>query len=470
MTTHRQCDCRRVWNILAVACCLACCLAGAAAEAAPRPPSVLVILSDDQRADTIHALGNDAIRTPSLDALVARGTVFDRAYCMGGMVPAICVPSRAMLLSGRTLFRIDTHLDGCDTWPERFERSGYRTFITGKWHNGAAAVRRCFAEGDAVFLGGMHDQWSVPTESFRDHGEPVADERSRAHAPERFGGAAERFVERLGDEPFFAWVSFTAPHDPRQAPDRFRKRFDGHEPPVPANFLAEHPFDNGELTIRDEALLPRPRTRADVSHALADYYACIEAMDDRIGRILAALEAKGRLADTIVLFTSDHGLAIGSHGLLGKQNLYEHSMRSPAILAGPGVPAGKRCAALAYLFDLTATAGDLCGVEPPEGNEGRSLVPVLRGEKPGIRESLLLAYRDVQRAIVTPDWKLVDYPHAGRTQLFDLAADPAEMHDRSGDPAAAMRLADLRTRLTEARGEADDPLVTPRAPSTARHR
>ena len=130
----------------------------------------------------------------------------------------------------------------------------------------------------------------------------------------------------------------------------------------------------------------------------------------------------------------------------------------------------ERFAALAYLFDLTATAGDLCGVEPPEGNEGRSLVPVLRGEKPGIRESLLLAYRDVQRAIVTPDWKLVDYSHAGRTQLFDLAADPAEMHDRSGDAAAAMRLADLRTRLAEARGEADDPLVTPRAPSTARHR
>jgi len=310
--------------------------AGAGKPSSPRPPSVLVILSDDQRADTIHALGNEAIRTPALDSLVARGTVFDRAYCMGSMQPAVCVPSRAMLLSGRSLFHADPHLSGCETWPEQFERAGYRTFVTGKWHNGAESVHRCFAEGDAVFLGGMHDQRSVPTVSFRDHGKPAADARHALHSSELFGNAAERFVQRLGDEPFFAWVSFTAPHDPRQAPDAFRARWNGREPPPPANFLPEHPFDNGELEIRDELTLLRPRTRADISKALADYHACVEAMDDRIGRILAALEAKGRLSDTIVLFTSDHGLALGSHGLLGKQNLYEHSMRSPAIPRRPG--------------------------------------------------------------------------------------------------------------------------------------
>ncbi len=425
-----------------------------ASVAHARPPSVLVILSDDQRTDTIHALGNQEIRTPALDSLVARGTVFDRAYCMGSMEQAVCVPSRAMLLSGRSLFRVATNLSDCDTWPEQFERAGYRTFITGKWHNGKPAVRRCFAEGDAVFLGGMHDQWAVPTISFRDHGEPTANERRKVHSTELFGTAAERFVERLGDEPFFAWVSFTSPHDPRQAPDEFRRRWEQRDLPPPANYLPEHPFDNGEMQSRDEQLLPRPRTKAAVSRSLADYYACVEGMDDRIGRLLAALEAKGRLADTLILFTSDHGLAIGSHGLLGKQNLYEHSMRSPAIIAGPGVPAGKRCAALAYLFDLTATIGALANVAPPEGNEGRSLVPVVRGEQAGIRESLLLAYRDVQRALVTPAWKLIEYPQAGRTQLFDLAADPGEMHDRSGDPAEAGRLADLRARLAAAREQA----------------
>jgi arylsulfatase A-like enzyme len=425
--------------------------------AAKRPPSVLVILSDDQRADTIHALGNEAIQTPALDALVARGTVFSRAFCMGSPVPAVCMPSRAMLLSGRSLFHVDLNLTGCDTWPEAFARAGYRTFVTGKWHNGAASLRRCFAEGDAVFLGGMHDQWSVPTVSFRDHGPPVNDERRRLHSSELFGAAAEAFVQRLGDEPFFAWLAFTAPHDPRQAPDEFRRRWDGREPPPPANFLPEHPFDNGELRNRDEKLLGWPRSRDDVSRELADYHACVEAMDARIGRVVAALEAKGRLADTLILFTSDQGLAIGSHGLLGKQNLYEHSTRAPAILAGPGVPAGKRVDALAYLFDLTATVGDLATVAPPEGDEGRSLGPVIRGEKDAVRDSLLLAYKDVQRAFVTPDWKLIAYPQVGRFQLFNLARDADETDDRSNDPAQAGRLAELKARLATAQKAAGDP-------------
>ena len=155
---------RQVWHrLLFVGIALvSVLLAGGARAEGPRPASVLVLLSDDQRADTIQALGNPHLRTPAVDALVARGTVCDRAYCMGSMGGAVCVPSRAMMLSGRSLFRIDEHLRGCDTWPEAFARAGYRTFLTGKWHNGAASATRCFAEGSNVFLGGMHDQFSVP--------------------------------------------------------------------------------------------------------------------------------------------------------------------------------------------------------------------------------------------------------------------------------------------------------------------
>jgi len=425
--------------------------------AAGRPPSVLVILSDDQRADTIQALGNPSIRTPALDALVARGAVCERAYCMGSTQGAVCVPSRAMMLSGRSLFRIDERLRGCDTWPEAFARAGYRTFLTGKWHNGAASATRCFAAGRDVFCGGMHAQRAVPVVSFSDHGEPVPAAVTDTHSSELFGKAAVAFVESVGDEPFFAWVAFTAPHDPRQPPTGFRERLAGREPSPPANFLPRHPFDNGELAIRDEKLLGWPRTREAISRELADYYACIEGMDAEIGRILAALEAAGRLDDTIVLFTSDHGLAIGSHGLLGKQNLYEHSMRAPAVIAGPGVPAGRRSPALCYLHDLVATVGELAGVAPPEGNEGRSLLPVLRGEQPAVRDELLLAYRDVQRAIVTPDWKLIEYPQAGRTQVFDLARDPDERSDLATDPALAARRAELAARLEAAARAAADP-------------
>ena len=427
--------------------------------AAERRPSVLVILADDQRADTIGALGNRLVRTPAIDGLVARGTSFDRCYCMGSRQGAVCVPSRAMLLSGRSLFHVDEQLAGGDTWPEAFARAGSRTFLVGKWHNGAAAAARLFAAGDAVFLGGMSDQWRVPVSSFVAPGRPARPVATDRHSSELFGGAAAEFVDTLGDEPFFAWLAFTAPHDPRQAPADYRRRFAGTEPPPPDNFLPQHPFDNGELRVRDEKLLGWPRSAAQVSGELADYYACIEALDAQVGRVLAALAAKGRLADTIIVFTSDHGLALGSHGLLGKQNLYEHSMRVPAVVAGPGVPAGRRVDALCYLFDLRATVGELAGVSPPAGTEGRSLVPVVRGDARAGREELLLAYRDVQRALVTPRWKLIDYPRLGRRQLFDLDADPEECRDLWEDGEHAELRTTMMDGLRKAERAAGDPLA-----------
>jgi arylsulfatase A-like enzyme len=428
-----------------------------ASAAAGRRPSVIVFLADDMRADAIHALGNPAIRTPVLDALVARGCSFDRAYCMGALQAAVCVPSRAMLLSGRSLFRVREQLGGCDTWPEAFERAGYRTFVTGKWHNGQESLARCFAEGSHVYCGGMHAHVGLPTVSFRGHGHPEPDAVTDRHSSEIIGAAAEAFVEGLGDEPFFAWCAFTAPHDPRQPQPEFRRRYDGQEPPPPANFLPAHPFDNGALAVRDERLLERPLTRERISAELADYHALIEGLDAQIGRVLAALERQGRLDDTLVLFAADQGLALGSHGLLGKQNLYEHSMRAPAVLVGPGVPRGRRIDALAYLFDLTATLGELAGVAAPDGSEGLSLAAVLRGDRRAVRESLLLAYKTVQRALVTPDWKLISYPRAGVTQVFDVANDPGEQRDRAADPAVAARRRDLESRLVAVRREAGDP-------------
>jgi arylsulfatase A len=430
-----------------------------AASSSGRRPSVLVFLADDMRADAIAALGNRHIRTPAIDCLIARGTVLDRASCMGAMQGAVCVPSRAMLLSGRSLFHVREQLQGCDTWPEAFERAGYRTFATGKWHNGKASITRCFAEGSRVFFGGMHGHFGLPTVSFRNHGTPEPDAATDRHSSQIVGAAAEAFVESLGDEPFFAWCAFTAPHDPRQPLPEMRRRYDGHEPPPPGNFLPEHPFDNGELSVRDEKLLPRPLTPAMISRELADYYALVEGMDAEIGRVLAALDKQGRLADTIVLFAADQGLALGSHGLLGKQNLYEHSMRSPVVLAGPGVPEGKRVDALAYLFDVTATVGDLAGVPPPAESEGQSLVPMMRGERSTGRESLLLAYKNVQRAVVTPEWKLIRYPKAEKTQVFRLASDPGERHDLAADPAHAATRRELEAALASAERAFDDPEV-----------
>ena len=132
----------------------------------PKRPNVLFLFSDDQRADTIAALGNRHIRTPTLDRLVLQGTTCTRAYCMGARQGAVCVPSRAMVMTGRTLFRVAEDLKGQTTWPEMFGQAGYTTFLTGKWHNGPASARRAFQEGKAVFFGGMGDPYQLPVRDF----------------------------------------------------------------------------------------------------------------------------------------------------------------------------------------------------------------------------------------------------------------------------------------------------------------
>src|SRR5205823_14925494 len=189
------------------------------------------------------------------------------------------------------------------------------------------------------------------------------------------------------DQPFLAYVAFNAPHDPRLAPPKYHEYYNAHKPPLPPNFLPQHPFNNGDLTTRDEKLAPWPRTPAVVRQHLADYYAAITFLDAQVGRILNALRATGQYENTLIVFSSDHGLAIGSHGLFGKQHLYDHSMHAPLIFAGPGIPRNKQCDALCYLLDIFPTLGELAAVKPPAGSEGKSLAPVLAGKQAAGRDS-----------------------------------------------------------------------------------
>ncbi len=436
------------------------------ARAAERPPNVLFLFSDDQRADTIAALGNEHVRTPNLDRLTREGTAFTRAYCMGARDgDAVCVPSRAMLMTGRTLFRIDHGLRGQPSWPEAFAQAGYRTFITGKWHNGAPSLVRCFQEGKAVFVGGMGDPYRLPVYDLADGG-LGGGRYSGKHSVELFADRAAEFVraQKGGDRPFLAYVALNAPHDPRVAPKEYHAKYDPARLPLPANYLPQHPFDNGEMVCRDELLAPWPRTPEVVRRHLADYYASIEFLDAQVGRVLDALKESGRYDNTLIVFASDHGLAIGSHGLFGKQNVYEHSMRAPLILAGPGVPKGKRSEALCYLLDIYPTLGELAEVKEPRGNEGKSLVPVMAGKAAGVRDALLTAYCQVQRAVRDDRWKLIVYPQINKSQLFDLRADPAEMKDLASDAAHADVLKRMTALLKTAQREAGDdlPLTTDR--------
>ncbi len=429
--------------------------------AARSKPNIVLLLADDQRPDTIAALGNRHIHTPALNRLVERGTTFRQAHIMGGLQPAICSPSRAMLMSGRSLFHVDEKLASDPLLPAVLAGSGYETFGTGKWHNGPPSYARAFEQGDNIFFGGMTDPRKAPLSHFDPSGKYPAKERfvGQGYATELFADAAIDFIKAEHQKPFFCYVAFTVPHDPRIPPGDYASMYAAEQPPAPENFLPAHPFDNGELKIRDELLAPFPRTVDDTRRQLAEYYGMISHLDAQIGRILAALDEKKLAENTIIVFAADNGLAIGSHGLFGKQNLYEHSMGVPLIVAGPGVAANRRSDALCYLFDLYPTLCDLAGATVPAEVEGRSLAPILRGESGSGRKELYAAYRGVQRSVRVENLKLIWYPKIDRVQLFDLAADPFERHDLASDPARKDDIQRMRRAMANEARTLDDPLV-----------
>jgi arylsulfatase A-like enzyme len=424
-------------------------------------PNVLFLFADDQRADTIAAYGNAHIRTPNLDALVERGFSFRNAYCMGSWHGAVCVPSRAMLMTGRNLFRVENDMAGATTLPQLLDDNGYTTFATGKWHNERPAFRRSFQRGEAIMFGGMANHEAVPLVDFR-NGEFTDQRTGEGHSSALFADAAVEFLSTYNsDDPFFAYVAFTAPHDPRQPPDDYRAMYYDDLPPLPPNYLPQHPFNNGWLIGRDENLGAWPRSESLVRDQLAEYYALITHLDDQIGRILRALDASGRAGSTIVVYAADHGLAVGSHGLLGKQSIYEHSMRAPLIVAGPGIAHGESNA-FAYLFDLFPTLCDYLGADVPDGVEGKSLRPVITAETGAIRDTIFLAYEDSQRAVREGEWKLIRYPKINHTQLFNLARDPHEIENLADRPESQERIDWLMERLREMQHKAGDtaPLST----------
>jgi arylsulfatase A-like enzyme len=437
-------------------------------------PNVLILFTDDQRYSTVAALGNDEIRTPSMDRLADMGTAFTRAFVMGGHHGAICAPSRASLMTGRALF--DLHETG-DVIPERhammpsvFEEAGYVTLATGKWHNNRSAFIRGFQQGDNIFFGGMHQPRVGGHEAPWLHhfdatgGYPDSTRwQGDTFSSELYADAAIAFLNRQrdSDRPFFAYVAFTSPHDPRTPPPPYREWYAADRISLPPNYLPDHPFDNGELQVRDEQLLPHPRTEDAIRAELAAYYGMISEVDAQIGRILEALEANGQLDNTIIVFAGDNGLAVGSHGLLGKQNLYEHSVRVPLILVGPTIPRGERRDALAYLFDVFPTLAELAGLPTPATVGGATLVPTMRRANGAERDFAYFAYRDLQRAVRTADdWKLIAYNvnDERHTQLFDLNADPFETKNLADDSVFADRLEQMEALLATAGTRYHDPL------------
>ncbi len=262
-------------------------------------PNFLFLLADDQRANTISAHGNPSIETPHLDRLVFQGFSFRSNYCLGSNSGAVCVPSRAMIHSGLAYHRMSNDLEGIQTLPEILREQGYVTFATGKWHNGQPSFLRSFSQAKKVFFGGMADHLRVPIEDLGGDGALHNKRSGEMFSSQLFADAAVGFLKsHTKDKPFYAYVAFTAPHDPRQPPESFRDHYYEARPPLPGNFQPQHPFDNGWLVVRDEELAAWPRTPEVISDQLAEYYGLITHLDEQIGRILEALEASGQAENT----------------------------------------------------------------------------------------------------------------------------------------------------------------------------
>lgn len=440
-------------------------------QASPERPNVVVLFTDDQRADALGAAGNPYLRTPVMDSLAASGFRFRNTYVMGGHHGAICAPSRAMLMTGRSLFHVYDNLDTLRTFPQQLGAAGYTTFGTGKWHNSRDSFAKSFQEGRHVFFGGMSNHDKVPLRDLQPDGSYTAVD-TMGFSSTLFADAAIAFIEQQADaetqQPFLAYVAFTAPHDPRMPPAPYRTAYGEEAVPIPPNFMPLHPFNlgPGTMAVRDEHLAPWPRPVDMVRSQISEYYGLVTHMDAQIGRVMQALRRHGLREHTVVVLAGDNGLALGAHGLMGKQSLYEHSTRVPLIVAGPGIPSGSSDA-LVYLYDIAPTIFELTGIEGLARMDGRSLAPLWRGARAAGRPTLFTAYTNAIRAVRGERWKLIDYPRIGYTQLFDLRSDPYELNNRADDPAYAEQLEQLRDQLHAWQERADDPLAQG-APARAR--
>jgi arylsulfatase A-like enzyme len=463
---------------VAVVSCLAGATATESTEAPQARPNILFLLADDHRPDFVAALGHPRLRTPHLDRLAERGTVFPRATCSY----PICVVSRAEILTGQTGW--ENGIDGWNGsrfrpgvtfWSQTLRDAGYVTCHVGKWHVPGRPSALGFTDTDGLFAGGGGAWWKddrtdwkgLPVTGYRgwvfqdDAGGRFFPEHGVGLTPEtdvRIAEAAVAFLRHRSDRPWFLHVNFTAPHDPLLLAADDPPPASRAAPDLPPNFLPQHPFDHGNLRGRDEQLLPFPRTPESVRDELRAYETVVERLDAQVGRVLQALVETGQTPRTLVIYASDHGLAMGSHGLRGKQNLYEHTVNVPLIVAGPGIPSGKRHPAQVYLRELYPTTCDLAGIAVPESVSARSFAAVLRGEAPAHHEAIFGYFRDTQRMVRTDRHKLIVYPRAGQIQLFDLETDPHERHNLAGTAEWADVQARLQAALDAWRRAHGDPL------------
>jgi arylsulfatase A-like enzyme len=424
-------------------------LALCATVSAAKKPNILFIVADDQSPFDFKAYDpSSPLDAPVIGKIAKEGMVFDAAYHMGSMSGAVCSPSRTMIMSGRTLWHLPPrgkkHLkreQGItggkgilnNTLPAVFNRAGYDTMRTCKKGNSYSLANAQFqVVHDATKRGGTAESGSAW------HGQQVIN-----YLNER---------EKTDDsDPFFIYFGFSHPHDVRDGTPELLEKYGAvnhrdrkslppanpKAPSLPLNWLPKHPFHHGHPGLRDEVSVGGVWERRDevtIRNEIGRQLACSENIDQQVGRVLKKLKAMGELDNTYIIYTADHGMAIGRHGLQGKQNLYEHTWRVPLFVKGPGIKAGSRVTGNVYLLDTLSTLCDLAGIAIPATSQGRSFKPVLMGKADTVRDVLYGAYcggtKPGMRSVRKGDWKLIKYDvmdgKVRQTQLFNLRENPHE--------------------------------------------
>ena len=465
-------------------------------------PNIVFIFADDLTYSAINALGNTEIQTPNLNTLVDGGTTFTHAYNMGAWDGAVCAASRAMMISGRSVWDVNkfrknwNKTEAIDkTWGKIMERAGYDTYMTGKWHVGAPA--------DSVFNNVVHVRPGMPQDSWnRNNPIPFYKDLLKSGVPrkdikaigynrplnvndtmwnptdKKYGGYWEGgkhwsevlkddalgFIDsaKNSDKPFFMYLAFNAPHDPRQAPQDYIDKYPLDAISIPKSFIPMYPYKDAMGSgkdLRDEALAPFPRTAYAVKKHTQEYYALITHLDHQIGVILEGLKASGKMDNTYIIFTADHGLAMGKHGLMGKQSQFDHSIRAPFMVVGPNVPKNKKINTDIYLQDAMATSLELAGVKKPEYVYFNSVLDLINQENPKSHyNGIYGGYIKEQRMIRKDGFKLIVYPKIKKVLLFDMNSDPEEMNDLANIPEYKNKVAMLFKDLLQLQKELNDPL------------
>ncbi len=460
-----------------------------ALQAAEKPNFLFIIVDDQSPFDLKAYEPESALDTPNIDRIARGGLVIDGAYQQGSWSGAVCTCSRTMIMTGRSVWHIpggkkeNPSRENIALVPENLEDSsipavfnaaGYETVRTCKQGNSYEPANQKFQiRNDATKRGG------------------TAESGSEWHGDQVMKYLADR-TKHESKKPFLIHYGFSHPHDVRDGTPELLAKYGAtnhtdrkslpaahpRQPALPANWLPAHPFPTGHPGLRDEVHVSgvwENRDERTIRNEIGRQFACSENIDIQIGRVLDKLEAMGELQNTYVIYTSDHGMAIGRHGLQGKQNLYQHTFRVPYIVMGPGVKKG-RAEGNIYLLDTLATLCDLAAIPAPATNEGLSFKPVLTGDKPEIRDTLYGAYsggtKPGIRCAKKGDWKLIKTDaldgKVRETQLFNLAENPHEflpehkkddskLTNLAADPAYADKLAEMEAALLAEMKRHDDP-------------